>query len=104
MTTWPLERAALARLLRQSNDGIQYIEHIEAVDGRTVFEHACKLGLEGIVSKRRDMPYRHGRCRTWLKIKNPASPAAKRIEDGTFCLRESAVRRLCCKTILSTSA
>jgi ATP-dependent DNA ligase len=41
-----------------------------------VFEHACRLGLEGIVSKRRDMPYRHGRLRTWLKVKNPASPAA----------------------------
>jgi hypothetical protein len=39
-----------------------------SVDGRTVFEHACKLGLEGIVSKRRDM-YRRGRSRAWLKIK-----------------------------------
>jgi ATP-dependent DNA ligase len=46
--------------------------------------HACKLGLEGIVSKRRDKPYQHGRSRARLKIKNPASPAAKRIEDGTF--------------------
>jgi len=32
----------------------------------------------------RDMPYQHGRSRAWLKVKNPASPAAKRIEDGTF--------------------
>jgi bifunctional non-homologous end joining protein LigD len=47
-----------------------------------VFEHACKLGLEGIVSKRRDKPYQHGRCRTWLKIKFPASSAAMRIEEG----------------------
>jgi bifunctional non-homologous end joining protein LigD len=67
--------------LRRSPDGIQFNEHIEAVDGGTVFAHA----LEGIVSKRRDMPYEHGRSRAWLKIKNPASPAAKRIEDGTFC-------------------
>jgi ATP-dependent DNA ligase len=36
-------------MLRRSHDGIQIVEHIEAV-----FEHACKLGLEGIVSKRRD--------------------------------------------------
>ena len=31
-------------------------------------------GSEGIVSKRRDAPYQHGRSRTWLKTKNPASP------------------------------
>jgi ATP-dependent DNA ligase len=73
--TWQLGRrkAALANLLRPSHDGIQYIEHIEADDGATVFEHACKLGFEGIVSKRRDSPYRHGRSRTWLKVKNPAA-------------------------------
>jgi ATP-dependent DNA ligase len=57
-------KAALARLLRRSRDGIQYIEHIEAADGATVFDHACKLGLEGIVSKRRDSIYRSGRSRT----------------------------------------
>jgi ATP-dependent DNA ligase len=50
-------------------------------DGATIFAHACKLGLEGIVSKRRDLPYRSGRCRAWVKIKNPASPAVLRIED-----------------------
>jgi bifunctional non-homologous end joining protein LigD len=70
--------------LRRSRDGIQLVEHIEAADGATVFEHACKLGLEGIVSKRRDSVYWPGRSRTWLKTKNPASPAAKRIEDGVF--------------------
>jgi ATP-dependent DNA ligase len=64
--TWQLGRrkAALANLLRPSHDGIQYIEHIEAADGATVFDHACKLGLEGIVSKRRDSIYRSGRSRT----------------------------------------
>jgi ATP-dependent DNA ligase len=40
-----------------------------------MFEHVCRLGLEGIVSKRTDAPYRSGRSRTWLKTKNPASPA-----------------------------
>ena len=35
-------------------------EHIEE-DGPTVFAHACKLGLEGIVSKRKDSTYRSGR-------------------------------------------
>jgi ATP-dependent DNA ligase len=71
-------------LLRPSHDGIQYIEHIEAADGATVFKHACKLCLEGIVSKRRDSVYRSGRSRTWLTVKNPASPAAMRVEERSF--------------------
>jgi ATP-dependent DNA ligase len=37
----------------------------------------------GIVSKRRDFPYRSGRTMFWLKIKNPESPAMMRLEDGT---------------------
>src|SRR5262249_3142155 len=36
---------------------------------------ACKLGLEGIVSKRLDSPYRSGRSQDWGKSKNPAAPA-----------------------------
>jgi bifunctional non-homologous end joining protein LigD len=48
-----------------------------------MFKHACRMGLEGIVSKRRDKPYVAGRCKTWLKVKNPASPAARRtFEEG----------------------
>jgi ATP-dependent DNA ligase len=40
--------------------------------------HACKLGLEGIVSKRKGSPYRSGRSPDWLKMKNPDAPAVKR--------------------------
>ena len=36
-----------------------------------VFEHACRMGLEGIVSKHREHAYRSGPSKTWLKIKNP---------------------------------
>jgi ATP-dependent DNA ligase len=43
-----------------------------------VFEHACLLGLEGIVSKRLDAPYRSGPSKTWLKSKNPLSEAVSR--------------------------
>ena len=43
-------------------------EHLEA-DGPDVFHHACKLGLEGIVSKRKDSAYRSGRSPDWLKMK-----------------------------------
>jgi bifunctional non-homologous end joining protein LigD len=43
-----------------------------------VFRHACKLELEGIVSKRLGSPYRAGRSRHWVKSKNPDAPAVKR--------------------------
>jgi ATP-dependent DNA ligase len=59
--------------------GLRLNEHIEA-DGPTVFAHACKLGLEGIVSKRKDSPYRSGGP-DWLKEKNPACAAVKREEE-----------------------
>ncbi len=57
--------------------GIRFNEHMEG-DGPTVFAHACKLGLEGIVSKRKDSAYRSGRSPDWLKMKNPACSAVKR--------------------------
>ena len=47
-------------------------------NGSIFFAHACKLGLEGIVSKRKDSAYRSGRSPDWLKMKNPAAPAVKR--------------------------
>jgi bifunctional non-homologous end joining protein LigD len=53
-------------------------DHIEA-DGETVFRHACRLGCEGVVSKQRGSPYRSGRVRTWIKTKNPKSPAMMRV-------------------------
>jgi ATP-dependent DNA ligase len=49
-------------------------------DGTTVFRHACKMGLEGIVSKRLSKPY-HCRSGHWLKVKNPDSPAMIRARD-----------------------
>jgi bifunctional non-homologous end joining protein LigD len=50
-----------------------------------MFRHACMLGMEGIVCKRRDSPYRSGRSKTWLKVKNPRSPAILRlVEDGSW--------------------
>jgi ATP-dependent DNA ligase len=52
-------------------------EHYEG-DGEIVFQHACKLGCEGIVSKRLGSPYRSGRSPHWVKVKNPKAPAVKR--------------------------
>jgi bifunctional non-homologous end joining protein LigD len=75
----PLEtrKATLASLLRRSPPGLRLNEHL-AHDGELIFRHACKMGLEGIVSKRLGSRYRSGRSKDWLKFKNPAAPAVKR--------------------------
>ena len=75
--------AALAKLLSRSRDGIQYVEHAEG-HGDKMFAAVCDLGLEGVVSKRLDAPYRSGKPKAWIKVKNPNAPAATRAADGTF--------------------
>jgi bifunctional non-homologous end joining protein LigD len=70
-------KAALTRLLRDTQAGILLNEHL-AEDGPTVFAHACRLGAEGIVSKRVDGTYQSGRCSVWIKVRNPASMAVQR--------------------------
>jgi bifunctional non-homologous end joining protein LigD len=78
----PLEkRKAKLKTLLARTKGMQFVDHVEG-DGGIVFEHACKMNLEGIVSKRRDLPYRSGRSKAWLKIKNPSSPAMRRLEES----------------------
>lgn len=74
----------LGDFLAKVKDGVEFNGHIEDVAGDVVFDHACKLGHEGIVAKRKDLPYESGRSRRWVKVKNPDSAAAKRVEDGTF--------------------
>jgi len=67
----PLEqrkRALKALLEGVPAEQIRYSEHLET-DGEAMVRHACRLGLEGIVSKQRDLPYRSGRRGDWLKIK-----------------------------------
>lgn len=61
-------KAALAQLVGDGSGTIRYSAHFEA-DGPTVLEHASRLGLEGIVSKASDAPYREGRSKSWLKSK-----------------------------------
>jgi ATP-dependent DNA ligase len=64
--------------LRHSPRGIQLPEHLAATDGKTIFRHACVMGLAGIVAKRRDRSYRSGRSPDWTKVKNPGGPAVTR--------------------------
>jgi hypothetical protein len=54
-----------------------YVEHTES-HGDKLFAAACQLGLEGIVSKKLNAPYKSGPSKVWLKIKNPNAPAATR--------------------------
>ena len=70
----PLEvrNATLASIVAKASPGIRFNEHLGG-DGPTVFAHACKLGLEGIVSKRKDSAYRSGRSPDWLKIQDEES-------------------------------
>jgi bifunctional non-homologous end joining protein LigD len=74
---------ALARLLCNTEAGILFNEHI-AEDGSVVFAHACRLGAEGIVSKKVDGTYRSGLCRVWIKVRNPASIAVQRERSETW--------------------
>ena len=76
----PIEvrKATLASILRKSCHGVRFNQHLEHPDGLAVFQHACKMGLEGIVSKRLGSRYRSGRSPDWLKFKNPEAPAVKR--------------------------
>jgi len=75
----PIEvrKATLKGLLRRARPGIAYNRHFE-VDGTIVYEQACALGCEGIVSKRLGSPYRPGRSDCWVKVKNPTAPAVAR--------------------------
>jgi bifunctional non-homologous end joining protein LigD len=76
---WSERRAKLVRLLRGAGHGVQLSDHIESTDGEAAFRHVCAMGLEGIVAKRHDRPYRSGRSPHWIKVKNPDAPAATRV-------------------------
>jgi bifunctional non-homologous end joining protein LigD len=70
-------KGLLAELLNGSHLSIVLNEHFEE-DGAIVYREACRLGCEGIVSKRLGSPYRSGRSAHWVKVKNPKAPAVTR--------------------------
>jgi bifunctional non-homologous end joining protein LigD len=78
----PIEvrKRTLSRLLRREHAGITFNRHFD-MEGAIVYRHACALGCEGIVSKRLGSPYRPGRQDCWIKVKNPAAPAMRRLEE-----------------------
>jgi|GEM_PF-343370 len=78
----PLARrkSDLDALVANAGPGVLAIAWVDGAerDGPALFEKACSLGHEGMVSKRKDSRYMSGRSPYWLKISNPASDAARR--------------------------
>jgi bifunctional non-homologous end joining protein LigD len=65
-----IERKKMLRDLLAGHAGaLAYVDHLDFHEGDEVYEHACRMGLEGIVSKRKDAPYRSGGQELWTKTK-----------------------------------
>ncbi|MBR1170554.1 RNA ligase family protein [Bradyrhizobium liaoningense] len=77
-----MRKTNLARLLRGRPDGM-FVAPFEAGEiGPDLFRAACRMGLEGLVSKRRDRRYAAGRSKDWIKVKNRTHPAISRVLDA----------------------
>ena len=83
LRTLPLSmrKTNLAHLLRGRPDGIFAADFEQGEIGPDLFRAACNLGLESLVSKRADRPYRAGRSKDWVKVKNRKHPAYRRVQD-----------------------
>ena len=77
-----MRKAHLERLLARRPDGIFISSFEQGEIGPDLFRAACNMGLEGLVSKRRDRPYQSGRSKHWMKVKNRAHPAMTRVMDA----------------------
>jgi bifunctional non-homologous end joining protein LigD len=77
-----LRKTNLARLLARRPDGIFVAPFEQGEIGPDLFRAACNMGLEGLVSKRVDRPYRGGRSPDWVKVKNRKQPAMERVKDA----------------------
>jgi bifunctional non-homologous end joining protein LigD len=62
-------RKALLRKLLPADGVIRFLDHFEG-DGEALYQQVQRLGLEGIVAKKAESPYRAGRSPTWLKIRS----------------------------------
>jgi bifunctional non-homologous end joining protein LigD len=77
-----MRKANLARLLARRPDGIFLSDFEQGEIGPDLFIAACQMGLEGLVSKRRDRPYQSGRSKHWIKVKNRKHPAMSRVMEA----------------------
>ena len=77
-----LRKNNLSRLLARRVDGIFLSDFERGEIGPDLYRHACLMGLEGLVSKRRDSTYRAGRSPNWIKVKNRKHPAMYRVMEA----------------------
>ncbi len=77
-----MRKANLARLLARRPEGIFVSDFEQGEIGPDLFRQACKFGLEGLVSKRRESVYRAGRSPDWIKVKNRSHPALDRVKES----------------------
>ena len=77
-----MRKTNLARLLARRPDGIFVAPFEQGEIGPDLFRAACRLGLEGLVSKRRDRPYQAGPSKHWIKVKNRTHPAFERVKES----------------------
>jgi bifunctional non-homologous end joining protein LigD len=77
-----MRKANLARLLARRPDGIFMSDFEQGEIGPDLFRAACDMGLEGLVSKHRDRPYRGGRQKHWIKVRNRKHPAMDRVLES----------------------
>ena len=75
-------KAHLERLLRGRPDGIFVNPFETGAIGPDLFRAACAHGLEGLVSKRSDRPYRGGKSKDWIKVKNREHHAFNRVREA----------------------
>jgi bifunctional non-homologous end joining protein LigD len=76
-----MRKTNLARLLARRTEGIFAAPFEQGEIGPDLFRAACQMGLEGLVSKRRDRPYQAGRSKHWIKVKNRRHPAMSRVME-----------------------
>jgi bifunctional non-homologous end joining protein LigD len=77
-----MRKANLQRLLARRPDGIFLSDFEQGEIGPDLFRKACEFGLEGLVSKRIDRPYRGGRSKDWIKVKNRQHHAFDRVKES----------------------
>jgi ATP-dependent DNA ligase len=77
-----IRKTNLTRLLARRPDGIFVAPFEQGEIGPELFRAACDMGLEGLVSKRRDRPYQAGRSKHWIKVKNRQHPAMTRVMEA----------------------
>jgi bifunctional non-homologous end joining protein LigD len=77
-----MHKAHLERLLARRPNGIFISPFEQGEIGLDLFRAACTMGLEGMVSKRRDRAYRAGPSKDWIKMKNRSHPAMERVKEA----------------------